>query len=91
MSARGPGRVVAQLTTCSSLPDTHTRCACHDFMWRTGGDGHARRLRDIQHLEAQASALAAERAALDKAAQVLLDRKFEWSCSDSTRSYMQFA
>ncbi len=48
-------------------------CECANHGHRAGGDGHARRLRDIQHLEAQAAALAAERAALEEATQVWSD------------------
>lgn len=35
-----------------------------------GGDGHARRLREIQQVEAQIAAVGAERAALSGATQV---------------------
>ena len=37
-----------------------------------GGDGHARRLREIQQVEAQIAAVSSERAALSDATQVLM-------------------
>jgi hypothetical protein len=40
-------------------------------MWHlAGGDGHARRLREIQQVEAQIAAVTSERAALSDATQV---------------------
>ena len=45
--------------------------ACRDVRsLLAGGDGHARRLREIQQVEAQIAAISSERAALADATQV---------------------